>query len=98
MTGIERCMDEREIELGAAAAAAAALASPPLGVAIAAGLALRSPRVRGALREGTVRALAGVMDAVDGVSAARGHASDGSREAPAPGTRTAPQAPFGSGV
>jgi hypothetical protein len=60
-----------------AAAAITAAISPPLGVAVAAGSALRSARVRGALRKGTVQALAGAIQLGDQLAAAaqRGQAS-----------------------
>lgn len=53
-----------------AAAAITAAISPPLGIAVAAGSALRSQRVRGALRKGTVNALAGAMQLSDQLTAA----------------------------
>ncbi len=55
-------------ELMVAAAAVTAALSPPLGFALAAGAALRSPRVRGAIRQGTVRAVAGAMQAGEQLS------------------------------
>lgn len=59
-----------EPEIQVAAAAVAAAISPPLGIAVAAGSALRSRRVREALRKGTVTTLAGAMQLGDQLSAA----------------------------
>lgn len=55
------------ISVGAALAAAA---SAPLGIAVAAGAALSSPNVRDALRRGTVKAVAGAIQATDQITAA----------------------------
>jgi hypothetical protein len=57
-------------ELKVAAAALAAAASPPLGIAVAAGAALSSPNIRDALRRGTVKAVAGAIQATDQITAA----------------------------
>jgi ABC-type proline/glycine betaine transport system permease subunit len=57
-------------ELKVAAAALAAAASAPLGIAVAAGAALSSPDVRDALRRGTVKAVAGAIQATDQITAA----------------------------
>jgi hypothetical protein len=59
-----------ETEIQVAAAAIAAAISPPLGIAVAAGSALRSRRVRQGLRKGTVNALAGAIKIGDQLAAA----------------------------
>jgi hypothetical protein len=56
-------------ELKVAAAALAAAASAPLGIAVAAGAALSSPNIRDALRRGTVKAVAGAIQATDQITA-----------------------------
>ena len=52
-----------------AAAALAAVASPPLGIAVAAGAALRSPDVRNVLRRATIQAVAAAMEVSDQINA-----------------------------
>jgi hypothetical protein len=75
-------------ELKVAAAALAAAASPPLGIAVAAGAALSSPNIRDALRRGTVKAVAGAIQATDQLTAAvarRVTPTDGPPESSEPG-------------
>lgn len=77
-----------ETEIQVAVAAITAAISPPLGIALAAGSALRSRRVRGALRKGTVNALADAMklsDRLSNAAAARAGASPSEPDASSPG-------------
>lgn len=77
-------MPDTEIQVAAAAITAAI--SPPLGVAVAAGSALRSARVRGALRKGTVQALATAMQVGDHLTTAAAAAAARGREAGSAGS------------
>jgi hypothetical protein len=58
------------LELKVAAAALAAAASAPLGIAVAGGAALSSRNVSDMLRRGTVKAVAGALEASDQITAA----------------------------
>jgi hypothetical protein len=69
-------------ELKVAAAALAAAASAPLGIAVAAGAALSSPNIRDALRRGTVKAVAGAIQATDQITAAVARRATPSDNAP----------------
>jgi len=76
-----------DTEIQVAAAAITAAISPPLGIAVAAGSALRSRRVRGALRKGTVNAVAGAMQLGDQLTAAAAARAAAPESDPSPDER-----------
>ena len=80
----KRTLPEPEIQIAAAALAAAV--SAPLGVAVALGSALRSRRIRATLRKGTVHALAGAIQLGDQLTAVAHRAHDAAPATEGPGT------------
>lgn len=78
-----------DTEIQVAAAAITGAISPPLGLAVAAGSALRSARIRGALRKGTVQALAGAIQLGDQLTAAATRQAQAPEREPSPTAKPA---------